>query len=159
VWAGDRLRVEVAKLSVARGELVAVVGPSGAGKSSLLLALVGLVHQGRVEGEVCVSGHDLARLGAEERARLVAFVPQESELRAPLAVRDVVAQGRFAHPPSVRDPVVIERAMADARVAHLSARRYDTLSGGERRRVLIARALATEANAVLLDEPTAGLDV
>jgi iron complex transport system ATP-binding protein len=136
------------------GALLAITGPNGAGKTTLLKALLGLVP---ASGEVRVEGAPLASLGAAERARRIGYVPQRSGLAAALAVEDVVAQARFARAEGAAARV--EGALGRAGVAHLRARSFDTLSGGEQRSVLLARALASGARALLLDEPTAGLDV
>jgi iron complex transport system ATP-binding protein len=143
------------------GEILAVLGPNGAGKSTLLRVLAGLVsHQGNVR----IQGRPIESLSPSERARRVAYLPQQSGLRAPLLVHSVVAQGRtryqnpFAKLRSA-DHEAILQAMKQARVDHLADRRFTALSVGEQRRVLLARALATEARLLLLDEPTAALDV
>ena len=148
-------------LQAREGELTALIGPNGAGKSTLLKALMGLIP---AEGTIRVAGKALLDYGDEDRARTIAWVPQDSALRTPLSVREVVAQGRFAHlrlsgKLRPQDHGVVNRALEAAAVAHLDSRSWTTLSGGERRRVLIARALATEARILLLDEPTASLDI
>ncbi len=138
-----------------------VLGPNGAGKSTLLHAIAGLVpYRGRIE----LDGRNLRELDVRERARMLAYVPQRSLLEAPLPVERVVAQGRFPHTgglarSSARDRKAIADALERTDVLALAGRRFDRLSSGERRRVLIARALATEAPILLLDEPTAALDV
>jgi iron complex transport system ATP-binding protein len=143
------------------GSVLAVVGPNGAGKSTLLKVLAGLLPY---TGEVRLHGGDAGRLERRERARRVAYVPQHSALDAALPARQVVAQGRFAHRDllgreSAADAAAIERALRLTDAARLADRPFNRLSYGERRLVLLARALATGAKLLLLDEPTAALDV
>ncbi len=144
------------------GEVGCILGPNGAGKSTLLAAIAGLVPI--ASGTVRFEGVALGAMTPRERARCVAYVPQQTELRSSLSVETVVSHGRYAHTgglgrPGPKDLAAIERSMARTDVAGLRGRRFDRLSTGEQRRVLIARALATQAPAILLDEPTAALDV
>jgi iron complex transport system ATP-binding protein len=147
--------------SLSRGELAAITGPNGAGKTTMLKAVLGLLpYEGRIE----LMGHAVDGLERKERAQRVAWVPQQSRIDVPLVVRDVVMQGRFAHRgllsgPNREDVGAVDRAIEQVDVGHLEERNFLSLSGGEQRRVLIARALATEAPVLLLDEPTAGLDL
>jgi iron complex transport system ATP-binding protein len=161
VELGGRQVVRNVSLRAEHGAVLALIGPNGAGKSSLLKALAGLVP---CSGSVEVEGVEVSSLEPRARARAIAYVPQQTSLRAHLSVREVVLQGRFAHqpfrlrPPPAQEPIV-ERALRATGVAALAARSFVHLSGGEQRRVLLARAIATEARVLLLDEPTAGLDV
>lgn len=139
----------------------AIVGPNGAGKTTLLRAIAALIP---CEGSVTVGGASVAELSPRRRARLIAYVPQRSSLTAPLAVRAVVAQGRFcfsggASRQAPSDQQAVVDAMNVMEVGLLAERPFTQISGGEQRRVLIARALATGAGVLLLDEPTAGLDL
>jgi iron complex transport system ATP-binding protein len=145
------------------GSITVLLGPNGAGKSTALKAVLGLLPLW--EGTVRLAGHDGQTLTARERARLCAYVPQHSALEAPLPVREVVAHGRYAHAPGPfarpgpAEHAHIESAMARTDTLALAERPFSGLSYGERRRVLLARALATGASVLLLDEPTAALDV
>lgn len=161
VARGGRQVVSTVDLDAARGRITALIGPNGAGKSTVLSAIAGLVpYQGRIR----LGGVDLDGLAPRARARAVAYVPQRSRLEARLAVRDVVALGRFCHVGGIGrlgplDHACVRDAMARCGVEHLAQAAYTELSGGEQRRVLIARALSTRAPVLLLDEPTASLDL
>jgi iron complex transport system ATP-binding protein len=161
VRRGKREIISNVSLTAQHGALLAIVGPNGAGKSTLLRALAGLLpHQ----GTVLVTGAPLSALTAAARARAIGYVPQRSAMADGISVYDVVAQARYAHRHGfgtlarAPDPVV-EHALVRTGLQAFSRRAFDTLSGGEQRRVLTARALASEARVLLLDEPTAGLDV
>jgi iron complex transport system ATP-binding protein len=161
VWRDRRPILTDLSFAMSPGTVLAVVGPNGAGKSTLLKVLAGLLPY---DGRVTLEGVDAAGLGRRERARKVAYVPQHSALEAALPVRAVVAQGRFAHRALLGrrpggDEAAIDRALALTGASHLIDRNFHRLSYGERRLVLLARALATGANLLLLDEPTAALDV
>lgn len=159
VRLGGRSVLEDVTLRAPRGSFTALVGPNGAGKSTLLRALLARVH---AEGSLLLDGAPLGALSPEERARKVAWVPQRSALAAELRVEEVVAQGRFAHGEALGSAARgghVEQALAQVGAAHLRGRRFPTLSGGEQQRVLLARALATGAEVLLLDEPTAALDL
>jgi len=157
VIAARKLHVEgrlaEVSLELPTGCLAAVLGPNGAGKSTLLQALAGLLP---AEGEVAWRGEDLRRIPYLERARILAWVGQESHADFGFPVREVVAQGRFAYGDDGRG---VDEALAAFDLAHLADRAVTRLSGGERRRVFLARALATGAPLQLWDEPTSHLDV
>jgi len=158
--SGRRI-IEAFDLCAAAGHVTAFAGPNGAGKSTALKALAGLLPY---SGSIRIGARELRRLPLRERARTLAYVPQQSLLQGGITTRDVVSQGRYSHQASWsvwRGSLhgAVERAMLATQVMGLAARRWDELSGGEQRRVLLARALATEAPVVLLDEPTASLDV
>ena len=162
------LRVRLDGVEVLRGvdlELTggwtAVVGPNGAGKSTLLRALAGLLPL--ASGTVTLQGEDLIALSAAERARRLAWLPQQDALSGDLSVRDTVALGRLPHlglwaRPGPGDEAAIDAAMVRADCHRWQDRPLHRLSGGERQRVHLARALATGAPVLLLDEPTAHLD-
>ena len=144
-----------------RGQVTALLGPNGAGKSTVLKALLGLLPS---EGEVLLDGIDVGSMVPRERAQKVAYVPQQSLLTARLPVRSVVGMGRFARRGAWsahdgRDRAAIDAALVQADVLDLADRAFPEISGGERQRVLLARALATGATTLLLDEPTSSLDV
>jgi iron complex transport system ATP-binding protein len=146
----------------ARGCLVGLVGPNGAGKSTLLRAVCGQTPLSG--GEVKVHGESLHRFSRRRMARTVCLLPQDASLDFPFAVREIVAMGRNPHlgrfqPFRERDKQIVERAMRQASVEHLAERPVTKLSGGEKQRTLLARCLATEAATLLLDEPTASLDI
>lgn len=149
-------------VSLQRGELVALVGPNGSGKTTLLRALLGtrLLDAGRVE----VEGRPLGDWRPRELARVVGVVTQREEILFPLTVRETVELGRYAHlgplaGPREADRLAVTEALERADVMSLAERRSDTLSGGEWQRVRVARALAQGPRALLLDEPTAALDI
>src|SRR4051812_3813585 len=161
VLRGDKQVVSGVSLQASAGEVLAVLGPNGAGKSSLLRALAGLLP---FSGSVRLDGVEYSSLAPRERARRLAFVPQQTALRSALPVRDVVAQGRYMHRSAfgasgAHDREAVARALEVCDIAGFADRAFTTLSFGEQRRVLIARALATGARIVCLDEPTASLDV
>ncbi len=161
VRRGPCLVVRDAGFTALAGQVTALIGPNGAGKSTVLKAVLGLLPStGRIE----LDGADLRRLPADRRARLIGYIPQRSQLSAALRVAEVVAMGRFAHVGplgrlSSADACAVDQALADADAMHLAKRAFCDLSAGEQQRVLVARALAGGSGAVLMDEPTAALDV
>ena len=145
-----------------RGAITAIAGPNGSGKSTLVRALLGRVALTR--GTIAVDGDDIGNLDRRELARRVAVVSQREEPAFPLTVRDYIALGRHPHAhrwSSVdrNGTAAIARAIEEAEVAPFIDRTTDELSGGEWQRVRIARALAQEAAALVLDEPTTYLDI
>ncbi|HEX7554492.1 MAG TPA: ABC transporter ATP-binding protein [Geothrix sp.] len=146
-------RLEAVSLELGPGELVALVGPNGAGKSTLIQALAGLLP---AEGTVSWNGQLLSDILFSERGRLLAWVGQEAHFEFAFPVRAVVAQGRYAWGD---DPSGVAEALAELDLTHLAERPVTRLSGGERHRVGLARALATRAPIQLWDEPVAQLDV
>ena len=149
-------------LAARPGHVTAIVGPNGSGKSTIVRAMLGRVAIER--GTVLVAGRDTRAIGPVEFARLVAVVPQRETPAFPAPVHDLVSLGRYPHAHgfsrwTVADTGAVERAIVQAGVAELTDRSSDELSGGEWQRVRIARALAQEARAMVLDEPTTFLDV
>jgi iron complex transport system ATP-binding protein len=161
VRLGGRPVVREVTARVERGEWVALIGPNGAGKTTLLRAIAGLV---RHEGHVSLFGRAAADLERRERARLLAVVPQEPETPPWLTVAEYALMGRTPHlGPLARegaaDRDAAARALDRLGLEPFAERALGTISGGERQRVVVARALAQEAPIVLLDEPTAALDI
>ena len=160
VTLGRRTVVQGVNAAFGAGTLTGIVGPNGAGKSTLARAMLALVP---AHGMVEVDGVDAAAMPRGELARRIAYVPQGQTLHWPLTVERLVGLGRLPHlAPMSRvadvDTAAIERAMARADVLELRDRIATELSGGERARVLFARALAVEAPALIADEPLASLD-
>ncbi len=149
-------------LAARPGEVVGVIGPNGSGKTTLLRALYrALVPR---TGTVAIDGVAIGRLSAREIARRVAVVSQQDAPEHPLTVAELVLVGRLPHqrdlwPSSAADDRIAAAALVRVGARHLAERPFQTLSGGERQRVLIARALAQQADHLLLDEPTNHLDV
>ena len=141
-------------LAVAPGELVALVGPNGAGKSTLLRALAGLIRP--ASGQVTLDGTPLAGFAPRARARRVAWLEQGARAAWGMTVREIAALGRLPHGDAAEAPVAA--ALAAVGLDHMADRRIDRLSGGEARRAMIARVLATAPSVMLLDEPCADLD-
>jgi len=147
-------------LTVRAGELVALLGPNGAGKSTLLGALAGDLRPG--SGAVRLDGRDLSTWAPRDLARRRAVLPQHTAVSFPFTVQEVVAMGRAPWAGTSaedEDGERVERAMEACDVGHLRGRTVPTLSGGERARVALARVLAQATDALLLDEPTAALDL
>ena len=161
VRLAGRLVLNDVSLALEAGHLVALVGPNGAGKTTLLRALAGLIAS---EGEIEIGGQTLASLPLRERAKRFGYLPQGHVVHWPLPARDIVALGRYPHGAtdparlSPKDAEAVLRAMQAVDVIAFSDRRVTELSGGERSRVALARALAVEAPVILADEPTASLD-
>ena len=148
-------------LDFSAGSLVGVIGPNGAGKSTLARAMLNLLPA--AGGSVTIDGTDVTRLAPPELARRIAYLPQGQELHWPLSVERLVGLGRLPHlAPFSRigaaDQDAIETAMRETGVLPLRGRIATELSGGERARVMLARALATGAPTLVVDEPLASLD-
>lgn len=149
-------------IDVEPGSLYAVLGPNGSGKSTLMRALLGVTPL--TTGRVRLDGRPTEEWGRRERARAVGAVPQSESIAFPLTTRDMVAMGRYPHLAALegegpKDRSAIAAALEACDVVELAERDVTTLSGGEFQRVRIARALAQEPRALVLDEPTASLDI
>jgi len=161
VTLGGRTVLRDVDLDANPGEVLALLGPNGAGKSTLLKALAGLLPY---EGLVEIADVDVATLSPRMRAKRISYVPQRSLLRSALSVEEVVALGRYVHGGSFggksrSDQEAIDHALETAHADVLRDRIFTQLSVGEQQRVLLARALASDAPILFLDEPTAALDV
>jgi iron complex transport system ATP-binding protein len=160
VWIGAREIVRDANLSLNAGELLALVGPNGAGKTTLMRALAGLIP---AQGAITLADKPLGSLGPRERARMVSYLPQGHIFHWPMSVEEIVMLGRAPHgdafsSASPDDRAAVAHAMATTETGMFADRAVTTLSGGEKARVALARALATQAPVLLADEPTAALD-
>jgi iron complex transport system ATP-binding protein len=161
VVLGGRPVVDEVDLDVARGEWLGLIGPNGAGKTTLLRAIAGLVP---FSGAIALHGRDTTTLGRSDVSRLVAVLPQEPSTPPWMTVAEYVLLGRTPHLGRLakegrRDREIAGDALARLDLLEYRERRLGTLSGGEKQRVVFARALAQEAPIVLLDEPTAALDI
>jgi iron complex transport system ATP-binding protein len=159
---GERPALDGVDMRAEPGQLYAVLGPNGSGKSTLMKALLGVLEA--QAGEATLDGRPARSWPRRELARQVGAVAQSEPMPFPMTSRELVAMGRYPHLGSLQgersqDRAAINRALERCDVAHLAARRVETLSGGELQRVRIARALAQEPRALVLDEPTASLDI
>ncbi len=158
---GNRDALAGVSCDLKAGEMVGLIGPNGAGKTTLIRALAGLVKPSA--GEIKYDGRGLHQIGRADLARRLAYLAQGGAADWPLSVEAIVGLGRLPHrrpfsPPSAADAVAIERALASAELTGMRDRTLRQLSGGEQARVLLARALAVEAEWLLADEPVAALD-
>ena len=147
-------------LTFASGKFTGLIGPNGVGKTTLIRAVAGLIPY---EGEITLDGTSVSEMPPRTRAQKISYLAQASESHWPLSVERVVALARLPHltaftSPTDKDAAAISRAMKLADVEEMRHRDVLTLSGGERARVLLARALAVEADLLLVDEPVAALD-
>lgn len=159
---GDTPVVSGVSVSVRAGEVLCLLGANGVGKTTLFKSVLGLIPL--LEGRVLVDGQDLDGLPAAQRARMVGYVPQASHNPFAFSVLDVVLMGRTAHIgafgcPGARDRSIAREAMESLGIGHLSQTSFGQLSGGQRQLVMIARALAQQSQIIMLDEPTASLDL
>lgn len=153
--------VQELNLEVPTGEWLGLLGPNGAGKSTLLKAIAGLVKH---TGSIKLEGVDSTSIRKRDRARTVAFVPQEPVIPLAMSVAEYVLLGRTPHLPYLgtegrRDLEAASSALDLLDVRQFASRNMSELSGGERRRVVLARAIAQETDILLLDEPTGALDI
>ncbi|WP_300540971.1 ABC transporter ATP-binding protein [Maricaulis sp.] len=159
---GSRLVIDGLDLCLETPGVTALVGPNGAGKSTLLKLAAGLLAP--TSGRVFVNGRALAGMPDRDRARTIGYLAPDGRSAWPVTVRTIVALGRAPWLKPLRrlsgtDEAAIARAMDQTGVTGLAERRFDTLSSGERARVLLARVLAGETPVLVLDEPTAALDI
>lgn len=159
---GPRVVLHDISFETRPGEILGIVGPNGCGKSTLIRGITRVMPL--ASGRILIDGRDAARIPQNEMARLVAVVPQNPTLPEAFTSFEVVLMGRTPHLgflgyESQKDVSVVTHCMQVTSTLHLAERRVGELSGGERQRLTIARALAQEAKTVLLDEPTAHLDI
>ncbi|RIJ69789.1 heme ABC transporter ATP-binding protein [Nakamurella silvestris] len=160
VELGGRRILDEVSLTVRAGEVIALVGPNGAGKSTLLGALAGDLVPGR--GQVLLADRPIGGWTPVERAMRRAVLPQSVALSFPFTCAEVIAMGRTpwsGTSQTDQDEAVVRQAVTDCQVADFAGRAFNTLSGGERARVALAKTLAQQADLLLLDEPTAALDI
>lgn len=161
VALAKRTIVSAVTLEFQPGELVGVMGPNGSGKSTFMRAAAGLV--GAASGTISILGKPVSAWRRNDLGRAVGYLPQGGQVHWPLTVRALVTLGRLPHAhrfarTSAQDDAAVDRAMSACEVAHLAGRAVTALSGGERARALLARALAGDAKILLADEPFAQLD-
>jgi iron complex transport system ATP-binding protein len=161
VTLGGNRVVDALTAEVAEGEWVALIGPNGAGKTTALRAVAGLV---AYDGRVRLFTHDAATLTRRQRARVLALVPQVPLIPGDISVREYALLGRTPYvgyfgAEGRADHAAVDAALEQLDLTAFADRRLDTLSGGERQRATLARSLAQDAPILLLDEPTAALDV
>ena len=159
---GQAAVLEGLDLELAPGCFHAVLGPNGAGKSTLLDLLAGLKRPG--QGRITFRGRTLGGYSRAELARSVSLIPQEYAIRFPFSVREVVLMGRHPHlsrfgPPAREDLELVESALAAMGLESMADKPITALSGGEKQRVVLARCLAQDNPVMLMDEPTANLDI
>ena len=159
---GSRLVIQSVSFALRDGQIVVLLGPNGAGKTTLIRALNSSVPL--ASGEVTLEDNRLQELSRREIARSIAVVAQENETKFPVTVLEFVLAGRFVHGRAFgwetdSDVEAARRALSQCDLAEFSERLMNELSGGERQRVVLARAIATDARVLLLDEPTANLDL
>jgi iron complex transport system ATP-binding protein len=157
-WAVDgRAIVDDVDLELRTGELIALAGPNGAGKSTIVRLLAGDLRPSH--GTIRFGDAQLTDLAPAEQARLRAVMPQHTSILFAFTVRQITAMGRYPHGPTNADASIIEDAMRETYVEHLAERSFLTLSGGEQSLATLARVLAQQGGVLLLDEPTASLDI
>ncbi len=162
VRRGGRLTLDGVTARLVPGQMTAILGPNGSGKSTLLRVLAGLWTP--ETGEVLLDAKPLRSLSRREAARRIAFLPQDTRCDFAFTVEEIVTMGRHPHrgrfePAREADRLAVDKALARCDIEPLRHRTLDTLSGGERQRVAVARCLASEPEVLLLDEPTAHLDL
>ena len=158
----DGMVLEDINLSIEKGEMVGLIGPNGSGKTTLLKLISGVLspRQGRIR----LDGMDIGRLNRKEIARRVAVVPQQFHMPFAFTAKEVVMLGRIPFfrmlsEETQRDRTIVSQAMEATQAKGLEQRRFDELSRGEQQKVILAMALAQQPNLLLLDEPTAHLDI
>ncbi len=161
LYLGGRQILSDVGLDVNRGSITGIVGPNGSGKTTLLRSCAGLLKP--LSGYINLVGRDLHSLSPLERARRITYMPQNAN-RHPFTVLEAVLMGRYPHIGGLgiekeKDRLIAEHSLERVDMGSFSGRTVETLSGGEHKRVLLARALAQDAEILILDEPTSELDI
>ena len=161
-YPGSGWKLSPCFLEARAGEILGIIGPNGSGKSTLLKIAAGVLAPR--QGRVLVAGKDISAMDHKARARSIGYLPQHVQTHLDYLVEEVAAMGRFPHLHgtgflSARDRAVICQCLDDTDTAHCQGRRFSSLSGGEKQRVLLASVIAQEPEALLLDEPTSAMDI
>lgn len=147
-------------LTVKKGEIVSVLGPNGVGKTTLLKCLLGMMKP--CTGFIKMDGRDILKMPSTHRARFIGYVPQALPSKFPMTVFDAVLMGRKPYVrfvPSGKDLGIVSQVLLSMNLDHLGFKEFDRISGGQKQKVLIARAIAQEPCYLVLDEPSSNLDV